>query len=166
MTRFVALLRAVNVGGRGKLAMADLAEAGRRVGFSDVSTYIASGNLLFSTDRPDKAAADLERGMEAVLGRTPPFTLRSADEIARTLASNPFPESPGNFTVAIFLDTPPADPTRNLRNRSGERIAAMGREIFVAYPEGQGKSRLVIPAAKDGTARNLNTVAKLAALLG
>jgi uncharacterized protein (DUF1697 family) len=86
-------------------------------------------------------------------------------EIAEVLARNPFPKAPSNRVVAIFLDQPP--PPDTLQSLLGQRdeIVRLGRrEIYVAYGEGMGTSKLKIPAAKTGTARNMNTVAKLAEL--
>ena len=77
----------------------------------------------------------------------------------------PSRRNPRNFTVAIFLDeAPPAGAHKAAKNVDGERMALGKREIYVHYPRGQGQSRLVIPAAANGTARNMNTVAKLAEL--
>ncbi len=78
------------------------------------------------------------------------------------LAANPFPEAAPNRTVAIFLDDPPpADALERAVGRSCEEMRIGRREIYVHYPDGMGQSKLRIPAAKNGTARNMNTVAKL-----
>src|SRR5258708_10641241 len=94
--------------------------------------------------------------------------LRTADEMAAVARDNPFPEAPGNIVQAFFLNgPPPADPLASAHNVDDERIAAGTREVYVAYGErGIGRSRLRIPAADAGTARNMNTVAKLAKLAG
>jgi uncharacterized protein (DUF1697 family) len=76
---------------------------------------------------------------------------------------NPFAEHPGNRTVAIFLDQkPPLDALDRLSGRNDEEASLGKREIYVFYPSGMGRSKLQIPAARDGTARNMNTIAKLA----
>lgn len=166
MTGYVALLRAVNVGGTGKLAMADLRGIGEACGFASVSTYIASGNLLFASDRAaGEAKAMLEARLEAHAGRPLGLAIRSAAEMAAVLAANPFADAPGNRVTAIFLDAPPpGDAIGKATGRTTEEIALGLREIFVHYPHGQADTRLRIPAATAGTARNMNTVAKLAAL--
>ena len=83
------------------------------------------------------------------------------------LAANPFSESAGNQTVAIFLDAaPPPDSLSQLKGQSDERLQLGQREIYVAYDSGMGQSRLKIPAAAQGTARNMNTIAKLVAMAG
>ncbi len=85
--------------------------------------------------------------------------------MATVLAANPVPASPGNRTLAIFLDEPPPRGWQAaVRGRAGEQLAPGVREIYVAYGAGMAASRLVIPAARAGTARNLNTVARLAAM--
>jgi uncharacterized protein (DUF1697 family) len=89
--------------------------------------------------------------------------VRSAAEMAQVLADNPFPKAAPNRTMAIFLDDkPPKDTLAAIRGRKDEEIKLGKREIYVHYGEGMGQSKLVIPAAKAGTARNMNTVATLA----
>lgn len=167
MTAFVALLRAVNVGGR-KLAMADLKGIADELGFSRSSTFIASGNLLFDSDDPEeKLRRMLEKRLQLHMGKNVGVMLRTADEMAAVVAANPFPERPGNNVQAFFMnERPPADLLDTIRNKADdERVAPGIREVYVAYGEkGIGRSRLRIPAAETGTARNMNTVAKLAAL--
>jgi uncharacterized protein (DUF1697 family) len=81
------------------------------------------------------------------------------------LKSNPFPQSPPNWTVAIFLDDPPpSDALENIRGQENEEVRLGKREIFVAYGAGMGRSKLRVPAAARGTARNINTIAKLVEL--
>jgi uncharacterized protein (DUF1697 family) len=168
MTSYVALLRAVNVGGTGKLAMSDLKKICEDAGFRNVRTYIASGNVVFESGRSEK---DVKRMLENRLlehaGRPVNAIVRNADEMAEVLARNPFPDAPGNRTVAIFLDAaPPPDALNNVSGRVDEEIASGSREIYVRYGADMGHSKLRIPAAKAGTARNMNTVAKLAAMAG
>jgi uncharacterized protein (DUF1697 family) len=85
--------------------------------------------------------------------------------MAAVAANNPFADLAANCTYAFFLDAPPPrDAIDHVAGRKDERIALGIREIYVHYGEGMGKSKLRIPAAKAGTARNMNTVAKLAEL--
>ena len=166
MTSFIALLRAVNVGGTGKLAMADLKTICEAAGFRSVRTYIASGNVVFAS-KLDEAAVrkKLEARLLAHAGKPVPVMIRTAAEIAEVLAKNPFAEAPGNRTVAIFLDeAPPADALATLSGRVDERVGLGRREIYVAYGPNMASSTLKIPAAKTGTARNMNTIAKLASM--
>lgn len=163
MPIYVGLLRAVNVGGTGKLAMADLKAMCVAEGFQHVATYIASGNVVFSAEGSEaQVKAALERRLEAYAGKPVGVLLRSADEIAAVLKANPFSDQPPNRTVAVFLDDPPpADALEQARGRRDEEMRLGRREIYIAYGSGMGDSKLKIPAAARGTARNINTVAKL-----
>ena len=163
MTVFIALLRAVNVGGIGKLPMSDLKAMCEDAGFKDIRTYIASGNVVFSARSPAaKVKAALERRLQKYAGRPVGVMIRTAEEMALVLKDNPFPKAPPNWTVAIFLDAaPPPDTLKSLRGRKDEEVRLGKREIYVAYGSGIGRSKLRIPAAERGTARNINTIAKL-----
>ena len=164
MASLIALLRAVNVGGTGKLPMSELKAMCEELGFSDVRTYIASGNVVFASRKSEAAVkAALEKRLETYAGKPVGVLVRTADEMARVLADNPFPKLAPNRTMAVFLDrAPPADTLAGVRGQKDEKIKLGRREIYVHYGEGMGQSKLVIPAAKLGTARNMNTVAVLA----
>ena len=163
MGAFVALLRAVNVGGTGKLPMADLKTICEELGFADVRTYIASGNVVFSSRKSEAALkAALEKRLQAYAGKPVGVLLRNAAEMAQILSDNPFPKAAPNRTMAVFLDrAPPADALAGIRGQRDEQVRLGRREIYIHYGEGIGKSKLVIPAARTGTARNINTVAAL-----
>lgn len=166
MKTWVALLRAVNVGGTGKLPMADLRALCERAGFADVRTYIASGNVVFRSRANEKQVkAALETALEDYAGKPVGVLVRSGAELAAVLAENPFADAPPNRVIVNFLDAaPPADTLQMVRHQAGERIALGRREIYVDYRDGDGmrNSKLRIPAAKTGTGRNLNTIARLA----
>jgi uncharacterized protein (DUF1697 family) len=167
MTAYVALLRGVNLLGVSTLKMTDLKAIADKLGLSRARTYIASGNLLFVSDKAEEPLRRaLEREMKAHMGRELRVMLRTAAEMAEVVRANPFTDSPGNRVQAFFLNEPPPKDLLDMaRNRDDERIATGEREVFVAYGEkGIGKSRLRLPAAEAGTARNMNTVAKLAEL--
>lgn len=169
MKCYVALLRAVNVGGTGKLAMSDLKRTCEEAGFENVRTYIASGNVVFGSAWAEKKVkAELEKRLEDLCGKKIDVLVRTADELLRVLKGNPFKERDGKFTLAIFLDqAPPKDALETVRDRSADEVVRLGeREIYVYYGSGMGRSKLKIPAAKAGTARNMNTVAKLAEMAG
>jgi len=168
MTTYIALLRAVNVGGTGKLPMAELRAMCEAAGFEDVRTYIASGNVVFrSANGAKQAQAALEKQLQAYAGKPVGVVLRTGAELRRALDANPFPQAAPNRAVLIFLDAaPPADALAAVKHRNGEEIALGEREIYVHYGDGMADSKLVIPAAKAGTARNLNTVAKLIEMAG
>jgi uncharacterized protein (DUF1697 family) len=164
MGAFVAVLRAVNVGGTGKLPMSDLKDICEELGFGAVRTYIASGNVVFSSRKSEAAIkAALEKRLEAYAGKPVGALVRSAAEMAQVLADNPFPKAAPNRTMAVFLDrAPPADTLAGIRGQRDEEIKLGRREIYIHYGAGMGSSKLVIAAAKTGTARNMNTVATLA----
>jgi uncharacterized protein (DUF1697 family) len=165
MTAFVGLLRAVNVGGR-KLIMAELKVAAGKLGLKNARTYIASGNLLFtSPDSESNVKEVLEAALTKHMGKPVGVMVRTAKEMAAVAEANPFASEPGNRVVAIFLDAaPPKDAVGQAKNVTDERMALGRKEIYVHYPSGQGQSKLRIPAAATGTARNMNTVTKLAEL--
>jgi uncharacterized protein (DUF1697 family) len=163
---YIALLRAVNVGGSGKLPMAELKAMCEAEGFAQVQTYIASGNVVFRAAQTAlQVQAALARQLALYAGKPVGVLVRTAQEMADVLVANPFPQAPGNSTVAIFLDgPPPADTLEQIRGQADEQLQLGTREIYVAYGAGMGRSKLKIPAAEQGTARNMNTVAKLAAM--
>jgi uncharacterized protein (DUF1697 family) len=164
VSAFVALLRAVNVGGTGKLPMSEFKAMCEELGFGNVRTYIASGNVVFTSRKSETAIKSaLEQRLETYAGKIVGVLVRSAQEMAEIAAKNPFPKAAPNRTMALFLDrAPPADTLSTVRGRKNEEIVLGRREIYIHYGEGMAKSKLVIPAAKLGTARNLNTVAVLA----
>ena len=166
MASFIALLRAVNVGGTGKLPMRELKEICEASGLADVRTYIASGNVVFTSGKSEAAVKKaLEARLQAYAGKPVGVLVRSATEMKAVLTDNPFPKAPANRIVAVFLDAaPPADTLAAIRGRKDEQIGLGRREIYIHYGEGMAKSKLVVPAAKTGTARNMNTVAALAKL--
>jgi uncharacterized protein (DUF1697 family) len=168
VTAYVALLRGVNLVGKSTLKMTDLKVIADDLKLENARTYIASGNLLFTSKQTEEELRRmLERDLERHMGKEVRVMLRTGKEMEGIVRSNPFTDQPGN-TVQAFLmnEAPPADLLATVRNQAeDERIAAGEREVFVAYGiRGIGKSRLRIPAAESGTARNMNTVAKLAEL--
>jgi uncharacterized protein (DUF1697 family) len=165
MTTFIALLRAVNVGGTGKLPMTELRAMCERQGYTGVRTYIASGNVVFDADRDESTVrTELEAALHAYAGKAVGVIVRTGQEMAEVLAANPFKLAAPNHTVALFLDAPPpADWREGVTGRVDEEIAPGLREIYVHYPSNMGRSKLRIRAVAAGTARNMNTVATLAA---
>jgi len=166
MPTYIALLRAVNVGGTGKLPMAELKAMGEQAGFANVRTFIASGNLLFESAQTEKqVTAALASRLAAYAGKPVGVLVRTGAELAAVLAANPFASEPPNRVMAIFLDGAlPADALDHVTGRKDERLALGRREIYVHYASGMADSRLTMAAAAAGTARNMNTVAKLAAM--
>ena len=166
MSTYVALLRAVNVGGTGKLPMADLRRLAMELGFERPRTYIASGNLVF--DSPlvaDAARTHLEAGLRSLMGRSVGVVLSARVELQALLAANPFPDAAPNRVLVTLLNTAlPPDWLNGVRHQQGEQIVAAARALFVHYGAGMAQSRLRIAAAEAGTARNLNTLRALVEL--
>ena len=163
MTTYVALLRAVNVGGTGKLPMSDLKALCTKLDFREVETYAVSGNVVFSSDLAlAKVHARLKQSLRSYAGKEVGLFVRTAAQMRTVLSSNPFVGKDPRFTYVIFLDrTPSANTISACRGRAQEELRFGQREIYVYYPTGMGQSKLQIPAADSGTARNMNTVARL-----
>jgi len=175
---FVALLRAVNLGSHNKVGMADLREMAEGCGLANARTLLQSGNLVFECDRRKSAELEtiLERALARDLGVDTPVIVRSAAEWRAVIAANPFraeaKADPGHLLVMALKAAPPAAGVADLvRAISGrERVKAHGRELYLVYPDGVGRSRFsgAIIDRKigvAGTARNWNTALKLLALL-
>lgn len=164
MKTYVSLLRAVNVGGTGKLPMSELRAMCAAAGFSDIQTYIASGNAVFAS--PKSAAqvkSALEKQLEDYSGKPVGVIVRSAEEMSEIVNANPFKKSAPKNTYVLFLDKAPVrDALSSVTGLADEQLHLGKREIYIAYPNGMGRSKLKLPAAKIGTARNLNTVTALA----
>jgi uncharacterized protein (DUF1697 family) len=176
MGRMVALLRAVNVGGR-KLPMAELRPLCGELGWADVATYIQSGNVVFSTaGKPAAIEAELERAIEAKFRLDVPVIVRTAAEWAKLAASNPFAKAardePNRLQLLVSKRPPHADAADRLMERAqgGESVKAAGGVLWFHFPEGVGASKLT-PALIDkacgspSTGRNYRTVIKLKEML-
>lgn len=163
MTIFIALVRAVNVGGTGKLPMAELKQICVELGYENVQTYIASGNVIFKAgESAAKVRKALEEAISKYLGKDTIAFVKALAELTEILESNPFTDQPGHKVYAIFFENAvKAEMLSDVRHQTDEKIVLGKKVIYVCYGEGMGKSKLVIPAAKQGTARNMNTVAKL-----
>lgn len=163
---FVALLRAINVGGTGKIAMSDLRNLCEEAGFKDCKTYIQSGNVLFrSTASEATVKSKLEKTLTAHFGKQAAAFVRTRAELQAIIKANPFKSAEANRVLVVFLDEAlPKDVLKGLKIPGREKVQVEGREVYVHYPDGMGKSKLRLTFAQDGTGRNMNTVVKLAAL--
>jgi uncharacterized protein (DUF1697 family) len=143
--------------------MADLRHLCAGLGFKGVRTHIASGNVLFESELDEAGVkARLEGALAAYAGKPVGVMVRTGPELAQILAANPFPHAAPNRTVVIFLDAPPgSEVLLEISGQGSEEVTLGCREIYVHYPDGQADTKLKIPAARSGTARNLITVAKL-----
>lgn len=167
MTRWVALLRGVNVGGHRRVPMTDLRDALTAAGFGDVRTYLQSGNAVLDADGGEADVAARVRALLADgMGVDCDVMVRSAEEMRAVAARNPWPdrvEDPTKLHVVFLGQAPDGAPaTRHVGPR--EEVRLDGREVWVWYGDGAGRSRLVVDAGIPGTARNWRTVSALVAL--
>jgi uncharacterized protein (DUF1697 family) len=177
----IALLRGINLGGRNRVAMPALRQVVESLGHTDVSTYIQSGNVLFTTRRKDRAklAADLERAIEQELGVSSRVVVLTREELGRVVADNPHSHEENPKAVhAVFLSGKPekelVDRVRAAEDEAaaqGSRDSAtfVGTTLYLHTPDGYGKSELAKKVMRfsqprtvfTGTARNWATVTKL-----
>jgi uncharacterized protein (DUF1697 family) len=163
---FVALLRAVNVGGTGKLPMKELsALCTDLLGFDNVRTYIQSGNVVFESSLPENTVRiRLEKALSERLGKRADVFVRTASELRSVLKGNPFPNvEPARVGVYFVAERVNKRLLDAVVAPGGEEVRAGKRELFIHFPQGMGRSKLKIPSGIGaGTIRNINTVAKLA----
>lgn len=171
--RAAILLRAVNLGGRNKVPMAELRPLCERIGLRDVSTYIASGNILCATpERPDELLRELESAIEAEFGVTTTAVARTHDELDAVVAGNPYTDfEPRLLHVVYLAGLPDADGVAALAERdfAPDECTVVGREVYARYATGSHASKLTPPVMQrllgvPGTARNWRTALKLAEL--
>ena len=171
----VALLRGVNVGGRTKLAMADLREAAAACGYEHVRTYIQSGNLVFSTStRTTSVVAEhLRKALAETTDLDPAVVVRTAKELRAVVEKNPYVErgeDPAHLHV-VFTSGAAAKASLgslDLARYAPEEASAVGPQLYLYLPSGLGRSRLAADLARQkgppGTTRNWRTVSKLVAM--
>jgi uncharacterized protein (DUF1697 family) len=167
MTVYIALLRAINVGGTGMLPMAELAALCTACGLEKVRTYIQSGNVVFEAGLSEAKIRDrLETALAEKMGRPIDVMVRTAAELRAVRDANPFPEAPPAKVAVAFRSAATAKGMLDgLVIPGGEQVRLGKREIYIHYPNGMGRSKLKLPAAVGAvTVRNINTVARLAAM--
>lgn len=177
MTTHIALLRAVNLGSRNAVAMADLRDFLARLGLTDPRTILQSGNAVFQSGKQAPAAVErlLETEAPKQLGLQTDFFVRTGMEWGALVAANPFPEEaerdPAHLVVMCLKAAPDPKAVAALQASIAGRevVRAVGRQAYVVYPDGIGRSRLTNAVIEKklgtrGTGRNWNTVLKLAAL--
>lgn len=175
----VALLRGINVGGRTRVPMAALRDVATDLGLADPRTHLQSGNLVFTTSPDDLTGvgARLEAAITDVFGLDVRVLVRTHDELADAVARNPFADAAAADPKSVhllFLDRAPTpdqigglDPHRS----PPDEFRVSGREIFLHYPNGSGRSKLTLDwfergLGAVGTARNWRTVTALHDLTG
>jgi uncharacterized protein (DUF1697 family) len=174
VTSYIGLLRAVNLAGRNQVGMSALRDLFTQLGFDDPRTLLQSGNIVFGCDRPP--AAELERMLETEVERrlkvATDFFVRSAEEWHDIVSGNPFKNEakrdPGHLVVMVLKDPPSRQAVRDLQAAiaGSEVVRARGRQAYIVYPDGIGRSRLTTALIERrlctrGTGRNWNTVLKL-----
>jgi uncharacterized protein (DUF1697 family) len=175
MTRHIALLRGINVGGHRKVPMADLRALVASLGYTGVASYIQSGNLAFSTTAEESSiVAGLETAIEQSFGFAVPVIVRTADEMRAVAASHPLVDAvahPRRAMVAFLDRTPTADSGAviDADEYLPDRFALSGREVYLDYPDGSARAKLthsLLERTLDvrATIRNWNTVTKLVEL--
>jgi uncharacterized protein (DUF1697 family) len=178
MTMHVALLRAINLAGKNAVAMADLRALFERLGFPEARTLLQSGNVVFESAGKTTAKLEqlLEKAASGGIGIQTDFFVRSLPEWTEILARNPFPvearKDPGHLIVLVLKEAPGAADVKAVQKaiRGPEVIRSYGRQAYITYPDGMGRSKLT-PAVLEkglgtrGTARNWNTALKIAAAL-
>lgn len=174
MTVAISMLRGINVGGHKSIKMESLRAIYESLGLRDAQTYVQSGNVVFRTAARDLAslAKRIESEIERTFGFRPAVIIRKPSELRETIRRNPFAKrsglEPGKLVVTFLA----ADPSPEARVKmlslktDPEELRMEGREVFVYYPNGMGRSKLS-PALIEktlktpGTGRNWNTVTKL-----
>jgi len=177
MSTSIALLRGINVGGHNKVAMSDLRDLCADLGFAHVKSLLQSGNLIFEGDQQGGAELEsfLEKETAKRLGLSAGYIIRSANEWRRIIARNPFPahaqEDRSHLVVVFLKSVPSARSVEDLRAaiKGPEILHSDKKNIYIVYPAGIGRSKLTgtLIEAKlgvAGTARNWNTILKLAEL--
>ena len=182
MPTHVALLRGINLGSHKRVAMPALRTLVESLGHTDVATYIASGNVVFTASGPNaELAGDLEKAIEAELGVACRVVVLTSAELAKAIADNPYPDEPNPKLVhAFFLTAKASAEARTHVAQAQERAAAkgsrdeaaiVGRVLYLHTPDGFGRSELAAELSKgakrnpaEGTARNWATVTKLLAM--
>ncbi|HEX4560281.1 MAG TPA: DUF1697 domain-containing protein [Gemmatimonadales bacterium] len=172
----IALIRGINLGGKTMLAMADLRATCEKLRFKNPRTLMQSGNLVVeSPESPAEMEHRLEQGMKKHLGRELEFFVRSPKEWDAIIKANPFPREakvdPGRLVLLCLKEKVTTAAVKDLQKKipGRESVEAWGREAYAYYPDGQGESKFTSTLidrtlATRCTARNWNTVLKLAAM--
>ena len=176
MSRLIGLVRGINVGGKAKLPMQTLRDLLESLGFTRVQTLLVSGTVVFESKaaKPSHLEKLLDKAIRERVGMEVDFFVRTHEELREAIDRNPFAKEaasdPARF-ILLFLrkEVPTADLDALRATIKGtERIATIGRQAYIVYPDGQGTSRLTNAVLERHlgrcTARNWNTVLKLADL--
>jgi uncharacterized protein (DUF1697 family) len=177
MKTYIALLRAINVGGNAKIAMTDLKSLLADLGYANPQTLLQTGNLIFQSKASsgDKLEAKLEQAAADRFDLQTDVLVRTASEWQKAIAANPFPKEaasdPSHLLIMPLKKAPTKQAVKDLQTaiHGRETVAAVGRELYIVYPDGIGRSKLTNKLIETrlgtrGTGRNWNTALKLAEL--
>lgn len=155
------------MGGTGQLPMAELKVLCEALGFTEVRTYIASGNVVFETALArSEAKAHLAGALRLHMGKDIGLFVRDASDLQAVVDSNPFANAQGHRLMVVLLEvTPDAALLAEAKGQVDENMSLGPSCLFVHYPSGMGQSKLKIPGAASGTARNMNTIRKVLDML-
>lgn len=174
MTTFVAFLRGINLGPTNKISMPSLRAMAEDLGYTDVATYINSGNLIInSTKKAATVEREISKGIKDTFGRQIDVTVRTPARLRKILAENPYPDgNPSQVTVAFLTKSPPADAKQKVAEiaQAYEPFSFAGQEVYVHYSQGLGRSKLAEKFSAiigvSSTVRNIRTIEKVLALCG
>jgi uncharacterized protein (DUF1697 family) len=171
---YVAFLRGVNLGPNNKIPMPALRSMAEDLGYTDVATFINSGNLIVSS--PKKAATveqEISKAIKDTFGRSIDVTVRTPAQLKKVLAENPYPDgNPSQVTVAFLTKTPAKDAKDRVAAvaKNHEPFAFARQEVYVNYSQGIGKSKLAEKFSDiigvSSTVRNIRTVERVLTLCG
>jgi uncharacterized protein (DUF1697 family) len=175
MNTYIALLRGINVGGKNILPMKELAGLLESLGLSQVTTYLASGNVVFRGPASDveELAAEIKEAIGRRFGFMPQLLIRSLQDLQEAVAANPFPEAESQPKTLhfFFLESPPAEPDLDRLESvraANERFKLVDAVFYLHAPDGIGRSKVVATAEKalgvTATARNWRTVSQVISL--
>lgn len=174
MATYVAFLRGVNLGPNNKISMPALRAMAEDVGYTDVATYINSGNLIISSaKKPTTVEREIAKAIKDTFGRPIDVTVRTPAQLKKILAENPYPDgNPSQVTVAFLTKAPPNDARGKVAAvaKDYEPFTFAGQEVYVNYSQGIGRSKLAERFSDiigvSSTVRNIRTVEKVLALCG
>jgi uncharacterized protein (DUF1697 family) len=174
MPVIICMLRGVNVGGHNKIKMDALKALCVSLKLQDPQTFIQSGNVIFGTQEKDlaKLATRIQDAIERKIGFRPAVVLRTARELREVIARNPFSKRPGIEPGRLLVNFLATDPGKEAREKAlaikigPEELHLVGREAYIYFPDGQGRSKLPWAAIEralgtSGTGRNWNSVTKM-----
>jgi uncharacterized protein (DUF1697 family) len=167
LTTYIAFLRGINVGGNTMIPMPGLKSMYEKLGFANVRTFIQSGNVLFESKLAEKMLVKkMERALQQKMHKDIPVVIRTSKQLESIVANNPFSKAkPEQVGVMFFPEPVQKELFKGISIPGPEKVEISGREIYIHYPNGMGRSKLKLPALpQKATVRNINTITRLVAL--